>query len=154
MGRRGPLPEPPDVHRLKTGQYRDDTTPKPQPLRPEPPKGMSTEARREWRRLVAVLEPTGLLSKLDRDVLNRYCENLVLRAQLLKTLQSEGLTVAGYRGSVVKHPAWQVFRDINSMLGKDGDRLGLSPAARVRMPMAVEDDGEDSEILRLIGHRY
>ena len=152
MGRRGPLPNPPDIHRLLTGNFRPDHTPKPPPVRPRPPAGMSTPARLEWRRLVDILEPVGLLTRLDRDVLARYCENLVLRAELLKQLEREGVTVEGYRGSVVKHPAWQVFRDITSMLGKDGDRLGLSPAARVRMPIADldVDDLEPDPFLDLL----
>ena len=150
MGRRGPLPDNHKLHKLKTGEDRYSATPKPAPLQPDPPKGMSTEARREWRRLATLLEPLGLLTRLDRDLLARYCENVVIRARLREQLDREGLTVDGYRGSVVKHPAWQQYREVSALLGADGDRLGLSPAARLRMPLSEPEPDEDSEISRFL----
>ena len=137
------MPDPPDVYELKTGKQRYESTPKPPPVMPSPPVGLSTPARREWRRLLKELEPTGLLSRLDRDVLTRYSENLVIRARLHRQLEEEGLTVEGYRGSIIKHPAWQLYRDVTALLGKDGDRLGLSPTARLRMHIAPHVDEDD-----------
>ena len=146
MGRRGPLPEDAKTYELRTGKRRYDTTPKPPPVAPDPPRGTSPAARCEWRRLVALLEPTGLLSRLDRDLLAAFCETVVLRRTAHAQLAAEGLTVAGYRGSKVKSPCWQVYRDATNMLTSLAKELGLSPAARVRMPIAPPPEEDDDPL--------
>lgn len=47
--------------------------PKPAQAAPSCPRFLKGEARREWRRMVALLLPLGLLTRVDRAALAAYC---------------------------------------------------------------------------------
>ena len=48
-------------------------------------------------------------------------------------LESDGVLVAGANKLVVKHPAFQVWRDSVSAQRQFGEQLGCSPVARERV---------------------
>lgn len=48
--------------------------PKPKTAAPACPRFLTGEARKEWRRMVALLLPLGLLTQVDRAALAAYCQ--------------------------------------------------------------------------------
>ncbi len=71
MGTRGPLPKPARL-RAVTGRRRKDS---PLAATGAPaPRWLQGAARVECRRTVAELEPAGLLTRLDRNLVALYCQ--------------------------------------------------------------------------------
>lgn len=144
MGARGPLPARLSVVRGNPG-HRPPAPPslKPAPGRPSAPTWLSREAKAEWRRVVPPLDQLGLLAKIDRAVLAMYCDAWGRWVSLGRQLTAEGETVVGYRGSVVKNPAWQLYRDAAAMCLALARELALTPAARLRLSMPEVDAGDE-----------
>ena len=69
MGERGPLPKPYARRRNRRHSSGKFVT----IARPSMPRDLPAEAQAEWRRVVPELEEIGLLAKVDRAVLVRYC---------------------------------------------------------------------------------
>lgn len=127
MGERGPLPKENAVRRNKrevTGTVVRG--------RPTMPSDLPKEAKAEWRRIVPELERSGMLTKLDRGLLIRYCTAWAdwheLDAQLAKT----GRLVKGRDGLLVRSPLWLMRRDAEKVVTELGRQLGLTPDARIR----------------------
>jgi P27 family predicted phage terminase small subunit len=81
---------------------------------------------------------------MDRGALVGYCEAAAAHRAAIELLNRDGLTVQGYRGSVVKHPAWQIAKDAASQMLSFGGALGLSPAARARIDLPEDEEIEES----------
>lgn len=79
MGQRGPKPWPKNVHllrgnasKLSPGQLRDGF--EPEIDIPSCPSFLLPEARKEWRRITALLLPNGMVAKEDRTALALYTQ--------------------------------------------------------------------------------
>lgn len=155
MGLRGPQPTPPAFRVLQGGRDRFaesivDGRAHPVVEIPKPPKNLSPEARREWKRLAPRLEQLGLVSELDRSLLaswarlNAVNEALEQRwAERVDELVAGGLGYAsaverveieampsGYKQQSALSSRMRAARE---ELRAIGDRFGLSPAARARV---------------------
>ena len=134
MGERGPLPSPTRRRRNKrtsSGRHIDVA-------RPEPPASLDEEARAEWERVVPDLETMGLLTRVDRGVLIRYCTMWSDWVDTNKNLKATGALVRGQRSAIVRSPLWIMRNDIEDRLAELTRQLGLSSSARIRA--GVEHD--------------
>lgn len=147
MGARGPLPTPlPENVRLLRAEATHSAPEEPlkaRPRRPSCPRHLDAYARRTWRAVVRELEPLGVLSSLDREELAAYCEAASLARRAWLELVGEDL-VQRDRGHIRKHPAVEIWARSSALLDRLGRQLGLTPAARLRMPRpeAEEDDAD------------
>jgi phage terminase small subunit len=93
MGERGPLPKPYARRRNRrhaSGKYVTIA-------RPAMPKDLPAEAKAEWRRVVPELEEIGLLAKVDRAMLIRYCSAWSDWLELEGLLAQSGKVLKGAR---------------------------------------------------------
>jgi P27 family predicted phage terminase small subunit len=148
-----PAPLPPKVLLLHgRGNGRDaagypvPTPPAFERVAPTPPSWWSDddEARREWDRVVADLEPLGLLKNSDRGVLTAYCEAWSRFAAAVKQYRAEGVTKLNPdSGRTGKHAAVAVAENAAAQLAKLGGLLGLSPVAERGLLFTPNTDGDD-----------
>lgn len=127
MGERGPLPKQNPIrrnHRDVTGTIAVS--------RPTMPRDLPDEAKAEWRRVVPLIEQMGLLTKLDRAVLIRYCRAWAEWVELDAQLAATGKLVKGQKGNLVRNPLWLMRQDVEKTVTELSRQLGLSPAARAR----------------------
>lgn len=89
-------------------------------------------ARGEWRRVVPLLDQTGMLSSVDRQVLVELCVVVARVDECERQLSVEGMTWRGERG-MQRHGATIVVRQYRDQLKWLVGELGLSPAARQRL---------------------
>jgi P27 family predicted phage terminase small subunit len=142
MGQRGPLPRPAARRRNQRPVRGTVTT-----GRPAMPRDLSGEAREEWKRTVAVLEEMGVLHRVDRSLLLRYCRAWAEWQELDEQLARTGKLVRGQKGNLVRNPLWLLRRDAGQDLLALAVQLGLSPMARLRNgirhepPAAREPEG-------------
>lgn len=147
MGARGPLPLPSNVRQLRgnPGHRAPKPTVKAAPVPPSAPTWLGREAKAEWRRIVVELEKLGILGRLDRAVLTAYCDVWEKWVGARAELEADGLLVDGYRGSRVKSPAWQVYRDAATQLAALAKEIGATPAVRLRMTLPDDPEADEGE---------
>lgn len=139
MGRRGPTPEP-TVAKLARGETRPSRVNRMEPLprhaAPRMPKGMSKRAQEVWR-LTMRDAPPNLIMAADAPVLRIFCDAFAFYEQGADIVGRTGLVVRGRNGELVKNPALPSMRanaDAVRLLARE---LGLSPAARAGLQVAV-----------------
>lgn len=103
-------------------------------------------ARREWRRVVPVLQYTAGLAEVDKNLLHDYCVVVARIDHCERDISTRGLLVVGERGGWVKNGATTVVAQYRAQLKVYIRELGLSPSARASF-VAPEggDDGDDSD---------
>jgi P27 family predicted phage terminase small subunit len=140
MGRRGPVPLTKQMLQLR-GSWRadrNDSEPQARPGRPGCPKWLDVEAKRVWRRVVPELEFMGVLAKVDRQALARYCQLWSRWKRAEEFLQKYGDTypLKDEKGTVRCFMPWPqiaIASKLAAALGRLEQELGLTPAARTRI---------------------
>lgn len=154
-GTRGPLPKPTALKLLEgnPGKRALDLSAgiNPRVEIPSPPKHLSKEALREWKRITPLLEELGLISGLDRTALALYCqaqgrlyelENaFAAKVKLLVDQQGLDYAEAVYQVSHAVTPSGYAQQSVITQLIKSSREqvnrylmhFGLSPAARGRV---------------------
>ena len=100
---------------------------------PPPPRHLTTEAKREWTRMVKRLMRMGLYTVLDRPLLMVHCQAYGYNVMADRKLQEMGLLGETLAGSVMRHPLWLVLKQTQEMMIKIAPEFGLSPSARSRL---------------------
>ncbi len=153
-GSRGPLPKPAALKLLEgnAGKRPLDLAAgvNPRIEIPSPPKHLSVEAKKEWKRITPLLEELGLISGLDRTALALYCQAAGRLSELETAFNGmvarkveEGMDYADavYHCSYAVTPSGYAQQSvIVQLLGKHREQVnrylmhfGLSPAARGRV---------------------
>ena len=156
MGKRGPKPTPTPLL-LKKGSPKA-TRPnrraeaKAKASKTTVPRWMSKEEKAVWRRVVPLLEESGLLATIDEAAVGRYCTNWVrwlkVRAEVLK----DGETIIEHRTeySITKvNPAAQAMHTIAAELHKLEAMFGMSPADRAGLAPSTDKEDEADPFVRL-----
>lgn len=155
MGRRGPVPMPDNVRRIRgTKPLRDAETGEKvkrlvlPPVAPKPPEGLSRKASAEWRRIVPELERAGVLAEIDRGALTAYVTAWAHMQEAEEILKREGL-IRETKDGLSRHPAWIVYREANRTMLAAARELYLTPTSRLRIPVprgAAADDGSGDDL--------
>ncbi|MFE7869750.1 phage terminase small subunit P27 family [Micromonospora humida] len=102
-------------------------------------------ARREWRRVVPVLQFTAGLADVDVNLLHDYCVVVARIDQCERDLSTRGMLIQGERGWQ-KNGATTVVGQYRSQLRVYIRELGLSPSARASfVAPGGGDDGDDGD---------
>jgi P27 family predicted phage terminase small subunit len=126
---------------------------------PKCPSWLPLEAKREWRRAYAILEPFLILKATDQAVFAAYCVSFARWKSAEKIIDTEGQTVrepvisrSGHDTGKFKtkaHPAVAIARTERQMMQRLAATLGLDPSSRTRIaagvdvdPLAPDDDHE------------
>jgi P27 family predicted phage terminase small subunit len=145
--------------RLIQGTLRPDRasgeTPKPRPVAPKPPKGLSPHGRAFWRSVAPVLQRLGLLTELDGMAFQVLCEThargeyarrrlRMLERRLRQATTLEQLALIR-KAEVSVERAEHAFRQLAA-------EFGLTPAARSRLDVyaptgGVSDEDEEQAFL-------
>lgn len=107
-------------------------------LQTTPPNHLKGEARREWTRIVKLIE--GLpITALDKTVLESYCEGYATFKEMTKDINDSGYWTTNGVGSRVPNPAIKVRREAKSDFTSDLHKLGLSVDGRLKMYIEEEE---------------
>lgn len=104
-----------------------------------PPRWLSKAARKEWRRIVKVLDGLGILTNADVDTLAVYCDAVVRYAEASKIIETEGMVVQTERGSK-QHPAVLAQQKYAGIMARCAAQLGLEPSARAALAVKLAKD--------------
>jgi P27 family predicted phage terminase small subunit len=118
--------------------------------RPKRPSYLSDEAKREWLRLIPLLEQRGSLTPADASALTLHCEVWSRWLDCQRQLKKDGVVItvkffskAGEEVTALKqHPCLKVAQQCESSLRQSLHSFGLTPAARERITPAAEPPAE------------
>ncbi len=111
---------------------------------PKVPAHLPKEARAEWRRVVAELAASGLLTKADRAMLAAYCVVYARWAEAEKELAARGPVYKTAEGNLTQNPWLWVCNKALDQLRTYAGLFGLSPASRARLEAPPPDKEGDS----------
>jgi P27 family predicted phage terminase small subunit len=119
------------------------------------PRTLEAEARKEWRRVVPLLEDAGLLTKADHAALVRYCEAWAEWVEVNERIKQTGVLIRRSRddGELRRNPLLFVRRELADALDRLAVQLMLTPASRLRAGidhghhLEREDGDEEREIV-------
>jgi P27 family predicted phage terminase small subunit len=113
--------------------------PKPEPVHyPAPPEEMDEVAQEVWRTTYAALEPAGVITSADLELLRLYSEAVARYRQAAALYTRLGAMVRGQKGEMVKNPLHQVVRDNADLVKALSRELGLTPSSRASLRSGSE----------------
>jgi len=139
--------------------------PKPAPIAPKCPAFLSSDAKKEWKRIAPQLEKLGLLSQIDMTALAGYCESWAQWKEAVEFLHEFGTTYTLWErnddGSikmdvhgapvmryVQQFPQVSVANKALANIRAFCSEFGLTPSARSRIIVpGVNNDKDDMESL-------
>jgi P27 family predicted phage terminase small subunit len=107
--------------------------PKPAIAAPSAPAVLRGEARREWRRVVPMLEAMGVLAAIDRAALAAYCQSYGRWLDAERELRRAGLTFETDKGNHVQSPLVGIARRAMADVVRYSAEFGMTPSARSRV---------------------
>ncbi len=128
------------------GQRRIRPEPQPKkPDRPPPaPPSLDRYGKAEWRRQVPELHRLGLLTIVDRTMLEIYCAAVSQWRIAQDWVDKNGQTIVlrekdGRTKSVITAPQVAIARAAGRQAAEIAAQFGFTPASRVRLPAAKPD---------------
>lgn len=100
---------------------------------PSPPRYLTADGKREWRRVGRLLVDAGIYTDLDRTALTRYCHAFQEWREACRQLDRYGHVVAGAAGNPVLSPYARLEEKAGRTLERMLQQLGLTPATRHRV---------------------
>jgi P27 family predicted phage terminase small subunit len=152
-----------DKHHALVGSTYKDRSKKPESKLsadvPKMPSYLSTDARREWRRLLPLLMERGSLTAGDAQGLALHCETFARWVTCQKQINEEGLmqtvTVLDKHGEKVTrtkpHPCLKIAQDCERSLRVSLASMGLTPQSREKViPAKPVEEKTESTFSRLM----
>jgi P27 family predicted phage terminase small subunit len=109
---------------------------------------MGDAAVRVWDRILGDFGHTGVIRRLDTDVLRIYCDAVVRYGEASRLLESSGPLIRGRDGALVRNPLNQVVRDQAKLVQSLAGELGLTPAARTGLTWQQAPASQGSALSR------
>ncbi|HHQ48926.1 MAG TPA: phage terminase small subunit P27 family [Acidobacteria bacterium] len=103
---------------------------------PKPPKGLTADERRAWQQLCQAMIERGLLYRPDLLAVEAAARAIAAYERTSRELQGAPLTVPGSAGQPTPHPLLKAEQSAGKEVRSWLSALGLTPAARQRVPAA------------------
>lgn len=151
MGARGPAPTPTEILKARGSRRAQERAGEVQFERGRPtcPAWLGKEAKAEWNRQVKQLAAAGILQKVDRALLAAWCEAwgefAGITCAIGERLRQD--PVLGY-SVIISNGLMNAKNKAVERLLRLAQQFGFSPAARVRIRAAGDEDDGGAETLR------
>lgn len=111
---------------------------------PTPPKSLRGEGLAEWKRIVPQLLELGLLTRIDRSALVKYCRAWAESERLEEWLDQNGTVYDTPQGLVCSRPEVKQRDAADARVHRYLSEFGLSPGSRTKasaVPPPKDDTG-------------
>ena len=146
-GRSGDRPEPTALKILKGNPGRRPLPvdePHPTIRLPSPPKELSPEAKREWRRTGRQLRDLGIMSEIDRAAFAAFCTTYTQWLAVQALLAQSPVIVRTQEGEIRANPLLRVAKDLQEQWTRALLEFGMSPSSRTRIRAAAPVRQQDA----------
>lgn len=111
---------------------------------PEMPEGFPPIAAARWEYTLKQLsEVPGMLSLVDRDLLEQYCLAWQDYYDARETVNREGMTCYSEKGAAYQHPMLGVMNTKTRIIMDIGKKFCLTPCDRVGKQFGAKKDDDD-----------
>lgn len=113
----------------------------------KPPKWLTKEGKREFRRLAKLLMEIDLITNLDVDFLAVFANTLVAYQEVNEQIRMDGLTAIYTTKTgaenIVAHPLLTQRKQLADQIRLMGGELGLTPSSRAKLAMMPKEEKEE-----------
>lgn len=99
---------------------------------PDMPKGMSADAKKEWKRIAPVLYDMGVLSTIDTAALEAYCECYARWRKAERELAKSSMVYMA-KGYPILNPYLSIANKAMVEMRRFMQEFGITPASRSRI---------------------
>lgn len=131
-GKQGRKPKPTTI----VENQRDQTYGADLDKLPPPPDYLSDREKAEWKRVGNQLLEVGLINGLDVTVLAAYCAAYGRWVEAQESIKKHGVLVKSPNGFPMQSPYLAISNKAMEQMVKIMGELGMTPAARTRIPKA------------------
>lgn len=148
MGARGPRAKPTNLKMLQGNPGKrplNDSEPQ-YSLSEEnakPPAYLSAYAKKEWKRIVPLLQKNKLLTDADIPMLAAYCQAYSRFIESEKLIRAHGFTAVTDKGNVIQRPEVGISNKAMEEMLKFGREFGLTPSSRAQLHVENADAEAD-----------
>jgi P27 family predicted phage terminase small subunit len=101
---------------------------------PEPSEDLNEEGRKIWENVCYELKRNGILSTVDLDLVESYCQEMAMYKHATRQLKNKGAVYKSQSGYPMINP-WQTIRNQALKSATNiGQLFGITPSARARIP--------------------
>ena len=154
MAVRGRKPKPTAIKELEGNPgHRALNCYEPTPDRRAPrcPSWLEDEAKKEWKRMGAVLEQYGLLTDMDMAAFAGYCQAYARWKEAEEFITQHGTMVRTPNGYLQQVPQVSIAQTNLKILLRFCEQFGLTPSARSRIVAGEGATDPAAEMERLLG---
>ena len=156
MGFRGPRAKPNEIKILEGNPGKREIGKQPVYELSEncrkPPPYLGTYAKKEWRRVLPLLENNGLMTDVDYISLAGYCQAVDTWILAEKAKRAYGFTETTDKGNVIQRPEVSIANSALQNILKFVREFGLSPSSRAALSIDTAEQSENP-VLSLISKR-
>jgi P27 family predicted phage terminase small subunit len=146
MRGRRPTPTHLKVLRGNPGKRRlNQNEPRPNVERPSCPPDLSKVARKEWRRIVPILEELQIVARLDRAALSAYCESWARWREAERKIAETSLVIKTKNGNVIENPYYSIAKRERELMHKFLIEFGMTPSSRAKLSVRPREDDDPFE---------
>lgn len=122
----------------------------------KPPKALTPEARKEWKRVVKLYRQldTSIINDLDISMLTAYCESVAIYRKAEVEYQTGQLIYLSADGKPSENPYITIMRREGQNMIKYAEQLCLSPVGRARMGVAAAKKAAESDPMAAYLSKY
>lgn len=124
---------------VKDPQRRNRKEPEVESGFPACPSTLSSEARREWKRVTQELASVKVLTGIDRAAIHHYADLWGRWREALLIVKKEGMIVSNENGQY-EHPASKIASRLSDQIHKYLCQFGLTPASRSRIQVTEQTE--------------
>ena len=148
MGIPGRKPKPVPLRMLEGNREHrpiNNDAPKPKTAKPKKPPFLDDIGRREWNRMVKLLDPLGLLTEIDGAALGVYCQAFSRLVQAEKAIALNG--IVHVEGMCLKtRPEVLIAEKAMRTLRTMAAEFGMTPSSRSRIVVNLNDEEADEDL--------
>ena len=107
------------------------------------PEHLSKKAKKQWEKIVEQLTGAGIMTNLDQDALELYCEAYAKWADANDKLRTHGMVVKAPSGYPIPSPYLSIANKAFEQLRQMMIEFGMTPSSRTRIkaePRKTEND--------------
>ena len=107
------------------------------------PAGLSVEAKSQWKVVSKNLSDAGVLTVMDVQALQLYCESYALWKDAHNKIQKYGAIVKTPNGFPTQSPYLQIANKQSEFMVKMLTEFGMTPSSRSKIEISDEKDKDD-----------
>ena len=137
-----PRPLPTKIKKLtgnRSGKPLNDREPEPEVVAPDCPPHLEADAKEKWNDICEKLNRCGILTEIDIDLLERYCQTHQRYVDALRGEKKHGSFTTAESGYMAVSPFNTIINQSLGQLNRMAAEMGMTPSSRSRIQVKKKD---------------